>query len=178
MSFLEAITVTSQQGHKGGAVTQYKQENNLHQPRRGLCSDFLLQVFLCGLFPCWGLLRCSLLVGFTFLSRFVLAVPFSSSISDGNVQDLVQIPVGSRKPFKFWSELVIYFKPGCWHLSFSKHWLHQVQTFIRLCRASWGSCKYCWNEQGVIGMIWQIFVPDERLWMIPINERTYFHRRH
>ncbi|PNH09839.1 hypothetical protein TSOC_003488 [Tetrabaena socialis] len=38
-----------------------------------------------------------------------------------------------------------------------------VQAFVELCRASGGAVQYRWNEQGVLGMLAQIFVEEGRL---------------
>lgn len=37
----------------------------------------------------------------------------------------------------------------------------QVQRFVTLCRESGGSWNHRWNEQGIIAMIWQIFIREE-----------------
>lgn len=38
----------------------------------------------------------------------------------------------------------------------------QVHRFVQLCRATGGSFTYRWNEQGVIAMLWQIFLKPEQ----------------
>ncbi|KAG2443249.1 hypothetical protein HYH02_009322 [Chlamydomonas schloesseri] len=53
-------------------------------------------------------------------------------------------------------------------------WFSQkVHRFVQLCRATGGSFSYRWNEQGVIAMLWQIFVKPEQFYLF---EFDYKHR--
>lgn len=50
----------------------------------------------------------------------------------------------------------------------------QVQRFVHLCRASGGSFRFRWNEQGVVSMVWLVFVAPQRFRMF--NDVVYVHK--
>ncbi|GLI65812.1 hypothetical protein VaNZ11_009435 [Volvox africanus] len=60
-------------------------------------------------------------------------------------------------------------------LMYSLDWFLQpeVQHFVQLCRTTGASFTYRWNEQGVLAMLWQIFVPRDKLYMFNFD---YAHR--
>jgi hypothetical protein len=50
-----------------------------------------------------------------------------------------------------------------------------VQRFVELVVSSQYHYRFRWNEQSVLGMVWQLFVPGEQIGTLPLTSR--FHGR-
>ena len=72
-----------------------------------------------------------------------------------------------------WNKTVIY---GNFILINTAFWYqHDVQKYLNLVLGTGGHFRFRWNEQSVIAMIWQVFVPYERFHLFQF---TYSHQDH
>ncbi|KAG2497291.1 hypothetical protein HYH03_004874 [Edaphochlamys debaryana] len=70
-----------------------------------------------------------------------------------------------------WNRTVLF--GNCVMYSLDWWFTPMVNRFVQLCRATGGTFAYRWNEQGVIAMLWQLFVEPKQFYMF---EFDYKHR--
>ncbi|KAG2497299.1 hypothetical protein HYH03_004882 [Edaphochlamys debaryana] len=71
-----------------------------------------------------------------------------------------------------WTRHVLY--GNCVMYSLEWWFTPMVHRFVQLCRATGGPFMYRWNEQGVLAMLWQIFVRPEEFYMFEFDYRHRF----
>lgn len=79
--------------------------------------------------------------------------------SDSQRAAIERLPIPKKSPYEFgWQSAYLHGNFVVLDLDFYMQPI--VTRFIHLCRVSGGSMRFRWNEQSVVGAIFQTFVPD------------------